>query len=74
MLTSCLKAEIFSVKYSTKTQNLAQRIVKKLELKETMPVPIILVYYTQKALKYNNNLMQCMCQHKTIDCCGSKHD
>lgn len=58
---------------SIKTQNLTHRIVKKLEMKETMSVPIILVYYTQKALKYNDNLMQCMCQHKTIDCFGSKH-
>ena len=43
MLRSCLKAEIFSVKYSTKTQNLTHRIVKNLELKETKSVPIILI-------------------------------
>ena len=55
MFRSCLKAEIFSVKYSIKTQNLTHTIVKKLELKETKSVPIILVYYTQRALKYNNN-------------------
>ena len=36
MFRSCLNTEIFSVKYSIKTQNLTHRIVKKLELKETI--------------------------------------
>ena len=64
MFRSCLKAEMSQ----KKTQNLTHRIVKKLELKETKSVPIILVCYTRRALIYNNNLMQWMCQHKTIYC------
>ena len=43
MFRSCLKVEIFFVKYFLKTQNLTHRIIKKLELKETKSVPIILV-------------------------------